>query len=146
MNNTIHQISNADLVNDPTNATVIKKETASAGEASTKATTKQKKAKTPSGKRSDKKPDAGTATPASGQSAEAKSFRPGTKAEFILRKLKTAKGATIKELVEAAGWQCHSVRGFLSGTVKKKLRLELTSEVGKDGTRRYRIADGKSGS
>ena len=41
--------------------------------------------------------------------------------------------------MEVTGWQAHSVRGFLSGTVKKKLGLPLVSDTGKDGVRRYRI-------
>jgi hypothetical protein len=64
-----------------------------------------------------------------------------TKAEAVLKKLKSGKGATIDALMEATGWQAHSIRGFLSGTVKKKLGLPLVSETGKDGVRRYRIAD-----
>lgn len=64
-----------------------------------------------------------------------------TKAEAVLKKLKSAKGATIEALMEATGWQAHSVRGFLSGTVKKKHGLPLISEIGKDGVRRYRIDD-----
>jgi len=72
-------------------------------------------------------------------------FRSGSKAEIILKKLKTGKGSTIDELVEATGWQSHSVRGFMSGTVKKKLGLEVASEPGKDGVRRYRITDNTSG-
>jgi len=43
-------------------------------------------------------------------------------------------------LQKAAGWQAHSVRGFLSGTVKKKLGLEVASEKTGKGERRYRIA------
>ena len=64
-----------------------------------------------------------------------------TKSEQVLQKLRLAKGATIEMLMEATGWQAHSVRGFLSAVVKKKLGLKLVSEVGKDGTRRYRIDD-----
>lgn len=62
------------------------------------------------------------------------------KAEQILKKLCSAKGVTIPQMMEATGWQAHSVRGFLSGVVRKKLGHTLVSEVGKDGTRRYRIA------
>jgi hypothetical protein len=64
-----------------------------------------------------------------------------SKSEIVLKKLRAAKGATIQQLMEATGWQAHSLRGFLSGTVKKKLGLCLSSEVGKDGVRRYRIAE-----
>ena len=65
----------------------------------------------------------------------------GTKSEIVLKKLRSAKGVTIDALMEATGWQAHSVRGFLSAVVKKKLGLALVSETGKDGTRRYRLDD-----
>ena len=68
---------------------------------------------------------------------------PATKTDIVLKKLKSAKGITLQALMEATGWQAHSVRGFLSGTVKKKLGHELLSEIGKDGQRRYRIIDAK---
>ena len=64
---------------------------------------------------------------------------PETKTDLVLKKLRAGKGASIKQLVEATGWQAHSVRGFLSATVRKKLGLPLASDVGKDGIRRYRI-------
>ncbi|MDX8522235.1 DUF3489 domain-containing protein [Mesorhizobium dulcispinae] len=67
------------------------------------------------------------------------------KSELVLKKLRLAKGATIEMVVEATGWQAHSVRGFLSAVVKKKLGLNLVSHVGKDGVRRYRIDDSAKG-
>lgn len=66
-----------------------------------------------------------------------------TKTEFVLNKLRLARGVTISQIVEVTGWQTHSVRGFLSGVVRRKLGLELVSEVGKDGLRRYRIVEGE---
>ena len=63
-----------------------------------------------------------------------------SKSNIVVSKLRAAKGATIEMLMTATGWQAHSVRGFLSGTVRKKLGLPLESEIGKDGQRRYRLA------
>ena len=62
------------------------------------------------------------------------------KKDVVLKKLRTSRGTTIEALMQATGWQAHSVRGFLSGTVRKKLGLTVVSEIGKDGARRYRIA------
>jgi len=62
-----------------------------------------------------------------------------SKTDAVLKLLRMAKGASVAQIEAATGWQAHSVRGFLSGTVKKKLGLTLTSDVGKDGERRYRI-------
>ncbi len=67
-----------------------------------------------------------------------------TKGNQIIALLKRARGTTIAELSKVTGWQAHSVRGFLSGTVKKRLALALTSERDSKGTRRYRIKN-KSG-
>ncbi len=58
--------------------------------------------------------------------------------------LKRKKGATIEEIVAATGWQPHSVRGAISGALKKKLGLMVTSEKLGDGPRRYRIVASKS--
>lgn len=69
----------------------------------------------------------------------------GSKTELVLKKLRLARGATVAQIMEATGWQAHSVRGFLSAVVRKKLGLDLTSEMGKDGQRRYRIDEGSSG-
>ena len=57
----------------------------------------------------------------------------------IIVSLRRPKGASIAELCKATGWQAHSVRGALSGAIKKKLGLAVMSEK-TDGRRRYRIA------
>lgn len=68
-----------------------------------------------------------------------------SKSELVLKKLRTKNGASLDALMEVTGWQAHSVRGFLSGTVKKKLDLPLSSDIGKDGKRRYRLAEPEAG-
>ena len=63
-----------------------------------------------------------------------------TKIEQCLTLLSNPGGATINELQAATGWQAHTVRGFLAGTVKKKLGLILDSEKAEDDVRRCREA------
>ncbi len=65
--------------------------------------------------------------------------RDGSKAAKILELLKQPGGATLSELMKAAGWQAHSVRGFLSGTVGKKLGLTVVSTKSDDGVRNYSV-------
>ena len=65
---------------------------------------------------------------------------PATKRDLILKLLNQSEGASIPEIMEACGWQQHSVRGFLAGTVKKKLGLDLTSSKPDSEARRYRVA------
>lgn len=63
-----------------------------------------------------------------------------SKHDRVLALLSKPDGATIEDMIDATGWQQHSVRGFLAGTVKRKLGLELTSFKAEGQTRRYRIA------
>jgi Protein of unknown function (DUF3489) len=62
-----------------------------------------------------------------------------TKQERVLTLLSQPEGASIEEIMQATDWQQHSVRGFLAGTVKKKLGFPLTSSKPNNGVRRYRI-------
>ena len=54
--------------------------------------------------------------------------RAGTKQAQIIALLQRPQGASIGEIVAATGWQAHSVRGMISGALKKKLGLPITSE------------------
>ena len=66
--------------------------------------------------------------------------RPGTKTAKILDLLRRPVGASIKDLMKATGWQAHSVRGFLSGTLKKKMGLKVDSFLRANDERAYRLA------
>ena len=67
--------------------------------------------------------------------------RPGTKQALLIDLLKRKKGATIAEIVAATGWQAHSVRGAISGALKKKLGLMVTSGPVEKRGRVYRIVE-----
>ena len=62
-----------------------------------------------------------------------------TKSQKIIDLLKRANGASIAELGKATGWADPSLRGFMSGTLKKKLGLEIVSTREADKDRRYQI-------
>ena len=66
--------------------------------------------------------------------------RTETKANVVIKLLRRKNGATIADLQKATGWQAHSVRGLLSGTVKKRMGLYVESKPDSKGTRRYRVA------
>jgi hypothetical protein len=65
--------------------------------------------------------------------------RAGSKQAVVIAQLSQPTGTTIAAIIKATGWQQHSVRGFLAGVVRKRLRLNLDSRK-VDGTRVYRIA------
>ena len=71
--------------------------------------------------------------------AKTNSADPNSKQSRVVAMLQAPAGATIAGMMKATGWQKHSVRGFLAGVVRKRLKLKLTSEK-VDGNRVYQIA------
>ena len=65
--------------------------------------------------------------------------RQGSKTAQVLELLKRPGGATLKGIMAATGWQAHSVRGFISGALGKKLGLAVESVKGEDGERTYSL-------
>ena len=66
--------------------------------------------------------------------------REGTKQSLMIELLRRPGGATLAEIVEATGWQPHTVRGAMAGALKKKLGLTITSEKDETSGRVYRLA------
>jgi len=66
-------------------------------------------------------------------------IRQGTKLARLIDMLRRERGATIAETVAALGWQAHSVRGAISGALKKKRGLTIQSEMQDGRGRIYRI-------
>ena len=65
--------------------------------------------------------------------------REGTKQATLIAMLRAPDGATIAEIMAATGWQSHTARGAMSGALKKKLGLEVTSEKIEDRGRVYKL-------
>jgi len=65
--------------------------------------------------------------------------RQGTKTAKVLDLLMRSGGATGADLMKATGWQAHSVRGFISGVLTRKMGLTVTSTKIADGERRYSL-------
>jgi hypothetical protein len=75
--------------------------------------------------------------PARKPPASAPVARQGSKTADVLAMLRQSRGASLQQLMQMTGWQAHSVRGFISGTLGKKMRLTVVSSKGEDGQRRY---------
>jgi hypothetical protein len=62
-----------------------------------------------------------------------------SRTDTILALLRRPEGANLNEIMDATGWQSHSVRGFISGMVRKKMKLSVSSTPDGNGVRKYRI-------
>ena len=72
---------------------------------------------------------------------KARAAREGSKTDQVVELMKRSGGVTLKELMAATNWQAHSVRGFISGTLGKKMGLTVTSAKREDGERVYSLAN-----
>jgi Protein of unknown function (DUF3489) len=99
-----------------------------------------------------KRPAASSTTPAPASKPaqqptadpKSKQANPGSKQSRVIEMLRSPGGATIAAMMEATGWQQHSVRGFLAGVVRKRLKLKLGSKK-VDDERVYQIAGDRGG-
>jgi len=66
--------------------------------------------------------------------------RANSKKTAVLDLLRRSDGATLGEIAKATGWQNHSIRGFISGTVGKRMGLKVESSKSASGERTYKIA------
>jgi Protein of unknown function (DUF3489) len=85
-------------------------------------------------------PVAKAAQPAA-RKAKRPNSEPGSKLDSVIAMLKSPTGATIDAMMKATGWQQHSVRGFLAGVVRKRIKPKLGSKK-VDGKRIYQITSG----
>lgn len=85
--------------------------------------------------------DEQSGTPPAETPTSAVQRRKGTKQETLIEMLRAEGGATIDEIVAATGWQPHTVRGAMSGALKKKLGLHVTSEKVENRGRVYSLSE-----
>jgi hypothetical protein len=85
-----------------------------------------------------------TPTQAATGEPKAKKSEAGSKQARLIAMLQSPAGATVAAMMKATGWQQHSVRGFLAGVVRKRLKLKLSSSK-VDGNRVYRIRSANGG-
>ena len=85
--------------------------------------------------------DSAKTTPAEEAAPKTRTPREGTKQATLIAMLRAESGATIEEIVAALDWQAHTARGAMSGALKKKLGLTITSEKVDGRGRVYAIRD-----
>ena len=96
-------------------------------------------AKGKSGKKASRAKKAAKGAKAAKRGKPESGARQGSKTAKVVDLLKRPGGATLREIMKATGWQPHSVRGFISGTLGKKMGLKVESTKREDGTRVYTV-------
>lgn len=105
------------------------------GKKTSKATAPKKEAKPAAGN----KPAKAVASKKHAQAADGQP-REGSKKQIVLDLLRRKDGATMAEIAKATDWQNHSIRGFISGQLTKRMGLTVESAKNESGERTYRIA------
>lgn len=95
--------------------------------------------KVKSAKQADRAKKANKAAKSAKSPKKANGARNGSKTAKFLDLLKRSGGATSADLMKATGWQAHSVRGFISGVLGRKMGMKVTSTKVEDGERRYSL-------
>ena len=85
-------------------------------------------------------PKKAKATRRASQGEGAPVAREGSKKAIVLELLRRPDGASVKEISDATQWRAHSVRGFISGGLGKKMGLKIESAKREDGQRAYKLA------
>ena len=86
------------------------------------------------------KPKARKAAKDAPEAAASRPAREGSKKAIVLELIRRADGASLPEIMSATDWQAHSVRGFISGSLGKKMGLTVESFKRPDGARAYKLA------
>ena len=68
---------------------------------------------------------------------------PGLVRSHVASCTRMLEGATLAELIGATGWQAHSVRGFISGTVRKRVGLVVGRDARTDSVLSYRVGQSR---
>lgn len=90
-------------------------------------------------KRASRKKSAPKATKGANKPAAKDEARAGSKKQIVLDLLCRKNGATLAEIAKATDWQNHSIRGFISGQLAKKMGLTVESTKNEPGERTYRL-------
>ena len=85
-------------------------------------------------------PQAAPVAPEEARSSKPTTARDGSKKAQVLDLIKRPEGATLKDIMAVTGWQAHSVRGFISGSLTKRMGIKIESLKRPDGDRAYKVA------